>query len=329
MNRVARLLHIKYPIFQGGMGNISHAELTAAVSNAGGLGTLGAGTMSPEEVEAKIQKVKELTVNPFAVNLPIRVQPFAEDIVRIILDHQVPVVSLSAGNPKLLIPVFKSAGIKVIVVAASVRQAVKAEEAGADIIAAEGYEAAGINSAHETTTMTLIPQISDRISVPLVAAGGIGDGRGLAAAFCLGAEGVQMGTRLIATKEALVHDAYKKAMLDSDDTGTVITGRTTGKIRRLLHTPYAEMLLRKEAEGVTAEEFDRMTDEKRHVTGAIEGKLEEGHLNGGQIAGLVRDIPSVRDLLEEMISQAEETNRRAQTALKLKSVDVTGDKQTK
>ncbi|TMW73070.1 NAD(P)H-dependent flavin oxidoreductase [Alteribacter natronophilus] len=319
MSRVNGLLHIKYPFIQGGMGNISHAELTAAVSNAGGLGTLGAGTMTPEAVKEHIRKIKEMTDCPFAVNLPIRVHPQAKEIADLIIDLKVPAVSLSAGNPKPLIPMFKEAGIKVITVAASVKQAVKAEEAGADLIVAEGYEAAGINSVHETTTMTLIPQIADHVSVPLIAAGGIGDGRGVAAALCLGAEGVQMGTRLIATKEALVHAEYKKRLLESDDTGTVVTGRAFGKVRRLLKTPYAEKLIASEQAGVSGEEYDSMTDERRHVAGAIDGKLGEGHLNGGQIAGLVKSIPSVEDLFQQMVSDAETAMMRTGSALKLKS----------
>ncbi|MBM7095932.1 nitronate monooxygenase [Bacillus sp. H-16] len=303
MNRLTDLLHIDCPIIQGGMGNISHAELTAAISEAGGLGTFGVGTFSTDHVRTELARMKELTDRPFCVNIPIRVQPDVKEMLRLILDFNVPAVSLSAGNPKPLVPVLKEAGVTVMVVTASVKQAVKAAEAGADVVIAEGYEAAGINSNDETTTMTLIPQIADAVSVPVVAAGGIGDGRGLAAALCLGAEGVQMGTRFIATKEALVHEAYKKKLLESTDVDTIIVGRSVGKIRRLVKTPYASLLAEVEKEGTTLEEFDTIADEASHIRGALEGKLAKGHINGGQIAGLIRDVPTVKELLNLMMAQ--------------------------
>ncbi|RNA69755.1 NAD(P)H-dependent flavin oxidoreductase [Alteribacter keqinensis] len=303
MNRLTDLLHIDCPIIQGGMGNISHAQLTASISEAGGLGTFGVGTFPADHVRMELARIKELTDRPFCVNIPIRVQPDVKEMIRLVLDLKVPVVSLSAGNPKPIIPILKEAGVTVMVVTASVKQAVKAEEAGADIIVAEGYEAAGINSNDETTTMTLIPQIADAVSVPVAAAGGIGDGRGVAAALCLGAEGVQMGTRFIATKEALVHEAYKKKLLESSDVDTIIVGRSVGKIRRLVKTPYAALLAEVEKEGTTLEEFDTIADEASHIRGALEGKLAEGHINGGQIAGLIRDVPTVKELLNLMMEQ--------------------------
>lgn len=186
MNRLTDILNIKYPIIQGGMGNISNAILTAAVSEAGGLGTIGAGTMLPEDVERIIEETKSLTDKPFAVNVALSVSPYVKEILSLVIKHKVPAVSLSAGNPAPFIPKLHENGVKVITVAASVRQAMKAEAAGADIIAAEGYEAAGINSALETTTLVLIPQIIGNVAVPVVAAGGIGDGKGLAAMLALG-----------------------------------------------------------------------------------------------------------------------------------------------
>ncbi|WP_026690052.1 NAD(P)H-dependent flavin oxidoreductase [Alteribacter aurantiacus] len=312
MNRLVGMLHINYPIIQGGMGNISHALLTAAVSEAGGLGTFGAGTFSPEHIEDEIKKIKALTNRPFAVNIPIRVQPNVDAVIETVLRHNVPVVSLSAGNPKPFIQKLKEKGITIMVVVASVNQACKAELAGADIIVAEGYEAAGINSIHETTTLTLIPQIVDAVSIPVVAAGGIGDGRGIAAAICLGAQGVQMGTRFIATKEAVVHDSYKKKILDSTDIDTVVVGRGVGKVRRLLKTAYAEKLISLEKSGLSLEEFEKKTDESHHILGAIEGKLDLGHINGGQIAGVISDIPSVEELLTSMVSEYQNVIGRLQ-----------------
>ncbi|MEA3319223.1 MAG: nitronate monooxygenase [Bacillota bacterium] len=311
MNKLQEILKINYPIIQGGMGNISNAPLTAAVSNAGGLGTIGAGTMKPEEVEEIIQQTKKLTDKPFAVNVALSVSPYTKEVLKHIIKHQVPVVSLSAGNPAPYISKLKENGITVICVVASPKQAMKAENAGADIIVAEGYEAAGINSNLETTTMTLIPQVVEVVSIPVVAAGGIGNGKGLAAAIALGASGVQMGTRLIATKEAPFHNHYKNSILAADDQGTVIVGRTVGRVRRVIRTPYAEMLLKKETEGMTLEEYNLLTTEDHHIKGAVEGELKQGFINGGQISSIINTIPAVSELFEQMVTEAKEQLHKA------------------
>ncbi|MBH9967601.1 NAD(P)H-dependent flavin oxidoreductase [[Bacillus] enclensis] len=305
MNNLTEILNIDVPILQGGMGNISNAPLTAAVSEAGALGTIGVGTMDADEVESIIIETKNLTTKPFALNIPIAITPHLQEMVRLVVKHGVPVVSLSAGNPTPLIPYFHEHGVKVICVVASKKQAVKAEQAGADIIVGEGYEAAGINSNLETTTLALIPQLVDAVSIPVAAAGGIGDGRGLASMLALGASGVQMGTRLIATKEAPFHENYKTALLDAKDDSTVIVGRSVGKVRRVMKAPYSAELLQKEKEGVPAEEFGRLTSEDFHRIGALEGKLDRGFINGGQISGLVSDIPTVKELIEKMMRDAE------------------------
>ncbi|MFL8935466.1 NAD(P)H-dependent flavin oxidoreductase [Rossellomorea oryzaecorticis] len=305
MNNLTEILNIDVPILQGGMGNISNAPLTAAVSEAGALGTIGVGTMDVDEVESIIIETKNLTTKPFALNIPIAITPHLQEMVRLVVKHGVPVVSLSAGNPTPLIPYFHEHGVKVICVVASKKQAVKAEQAGADIIVGEGYEAAGINSNLETTTLALIPQLVDAVSIPVAAAGGIGDGRGLASMLALGASGVQMGTRLIATKEAPFHENYKTALLDAKDDSTVIVGRSVGKVRRVMKAPYSAELLQKEKEGVPAEEFGRLTSEDFHRIGALEGKLDRGFINGGQISGLVSDIPTVKELIEKMMRDAE------------------------
>lgn len=305
MNRITELLEIKYPIIQGGMGNISNSILAAAVSNAGGLGTIGGGTMEPEEVGNIVAETKKLTKKPFAMNIPINVTAYLMELVGLAIDYKIPVVSLSAGNPEKIIPVLKKNNIKIISVVGSVKQAVKAEKLGADAIVAEGYEAAGINSLHETSTLALIPQVADSVSIPVIAAGGIADGRGMAAVLALGASGVQLGTRLIATRDAPFHDVYKQKIIEANDHATVIVGRAAGKIRRLLKTPYSERLLSIDKNGtISVEEYEKLTDESRHRKGALEGDLDEGFINGGQAAGLISDLPSVSDLFEKMMGDS-------------------------
>ncbi|WP_409253070.1 NAD(P)H-dependent flavin oxidoreductase [Bacillus sp. SCS-153A] len=306
MKGVTDILGIQYPILQGGMGNISNAQLTSAVSEAGGLGTIGAGTMTPEEVEEIINRTKKLTEKPIALNIPITVTEHLKEMVELVLKYELDAVSLSAGNPAPLIPVFKNKGVKVICVVASAKQAAKAENAGADLIVAEGYEAAGINSSLETTTLTLIPQILEAVKLPVIAAGGIGSGKGLAAMLALGASGVQMGTRLIATKDAPFHENYKNTLLEADDKGTVIVGRTVGRVRRIMNTPYAEKLLNHEREGMNPEDFAKITSEDFHKKGALEGKLDEGFINGGQVSSLIADIPTVKELFGRMIAEAKD-----------------------
>lgn len=304
MSQVCEMLEIDYPIIQGGMGNISSAKLTAAVSKAGGLGTIGCGTMTPEEVESKILATKQLTDKAFAVNIAISVTPYADELIELVLEHRIPIVSLSAGNPSSYIPLLKEQDIKIIAIVASVKHAKKAEAAGADLLVAEGYEAAGINSNLELTTFTLIPQIAQHVTIPVVAAGGIGDGKGLAAAFMLGAGGVQLGTRFIATKEAPFHDSYKRRLVEADGTETIIVGRSVGQTRRLLKTPYAEKIYHLEKEGLNAEKYRTLTSEELHTKGALDGDLENGFLNSGQVTGLIDDIPTVKELIESMMNEA-------------------------
>ncbi|MGM7700219.1 NAD(P)H-dependent flavin oxidoreductase [Pseudalkalibacillus sp. Hm43] len=315
MNRLYELLNIQYPIIQGGMGNVSNAPLTAAISEAGGLGTLGIGTMQPDEIEALIKDTKERTDKPFAVNIPLSVSPAVKETAMLLFQYEVPVVVLSAGNPAPFIPKFKEKGLTVICVVASVKHAKKAEQAGADIIVAEGYEAAGINATEESTTMTLIPQVVDAVDIPVIAAGGIGDGRGLAAALSLGAAGVQMGTRFIATQEGAFHENYKQKLMEATDTETTIVGRSYGKIRRLMKTPYALELLKDEASGADVEKFVQKTTEDYHRKGAVEGDFDKGFINSGQIAGLIKDIPTAEELLQRMVKEAKETLRKTENLL--------------
>ncbi|QSS98717.1 DUF561 domain-containing protein [Pontibacillus sp. ALD_SL1] len=310
MNDLCRLLDIQYPILQGGMGNVSNAPLSAAVSEAGGLGTVGVGTMELSEVKTILQDLKAITKRPIALNIPLNVTPYRDEMIELVVKEKLPVVSLSAGNPAPFIPYFHEHDVKVIAVVASVRQARKAEAAGADVIVAEGYEAAGINSNFETTTLTLIPQIVDAVSVPVIAAGGIGDGRGLAAMLALGASGVQMGTRLIATADSPMHKAYKETLLGADDLQTVIVGRSIGKVRRVMKTPYAGQLLSLEEKGIEEEDFNRLTSEHYHKLGALEGKLDQGFINGGQVSGMINHLPTVKELFVTMM---EETTFRFHT----------------
>lgn len=318
MKYVCELLGIKYPIIQGGMGNISNARLTAAVSEAGGLGTIGCGTMTPDEVEKIITETKQCTAKPFAVNIAISVSPYTKELIDLVIRHKIPAVSLSAGNPAPLIPVLHEHGVKVLALVSSVKHAQKAEAAGADILVAEGFEAAGINSSLELTTFTLIPQIVKHVNVPVLAAGGIGDGKGLAAALMLGASGVQMGTRLIATKEAPFHDLYKQNLVKASDTDTMIFGRSVGRVRRILKTPYAETLHNREKAGMTLEQYTDWTSEDKHIKGAIEGDMENGFINSGQIAGLIEDLPNVKELFVAMMEEA--GNRMSQSAEEIKAL---------
>lgn len=304
MTYVCEMLKIHYPIIQGGMGNISNAQLTAAVSEAGGLGTIGCGTMTPDEVETIILETKKLTEKNFAINIAINVSPYTSQLVDLVIKHHIPVVSLSAGNPVPYIPVLQEHGVTVIALVASVKHAQKAEAAGANILVAEGYEAAGINSDLELTTLTLIPQIVKNVQVPVIAAGGIGDGKGLAAAFMLGASGVQLGTRLIATQEAPFHDVYKQNLVSASDTETVIIGRSVGRTRRILKTPYSAKLNELEKEGMSLDQYNELTSEKHHVQGAMQGDMENGFINSGQIAGLIDDIPTVKELFDGMMNEA-------------------------
>lgn len=315
---ICEKLQITYPIIQGGMGNISNAQLAAAVSEAGGLGTIGCGTMSPKEVENKILETKALTNKSFAINIAISVTPFTDELIDLVIKHKVPIVSLSAGNPAPYIPLLHEHGVIVIALVASVKHAQKAEAAGADILVAEGFEAAGINSNLELTTFTLIPQIVKHVKIPVLAAGGIGDGKGLAAALMLGASGVQIGTRLIATKEAPFHDVYKGNLLKASDTETLIVGRSVGRLRRILKTPYAMKLYELDKAGMTLEQYSELTSEKQHLKGALEGDIENGFMNSGQIAGLIEDIPTVKELIDDMVEVAE--NRMIKSAKEFKRI---------
>ncbi|WP_202078899.1 NAD(P)H-dependent flavin oxidoreductase [Caldalkalibacillus salinus] len=310
-NLLCKQLDIQYPIIQGGMGNISPVSLCIAVSQAGGLGQIGVGTSSLEVVEDKLSKVKEaVSERPFGVNIPISVHPDVSGVIELVKQYNAPVVSLSAGNPKPWIPSLKEQGVKVLVVVSTVSQARKAAQAGADIIVAEGFEAAGKNSPKELTTMTLIPQVVSAVEVPVIAAGGIGDGKGLLAALSLGASGVQLGTRLVATQEAQVHQAYQQAMVKANDEDTLVLGRSYGFVTRVLNVPYTSALYQQERTGLSKEEWLEYLNEDRHHRGAILGHLDQGHVNAGQIVGEIHDVPTVAELFERMMREAKQQHHQ-------------------
>lgn len=304
--RVCSLLGIKYPIIQGGMTWIANAELAAAVSEAGGLGTISpnAGMRVEDNVElnlrSQIRMARELTSKPFAVNIVVLIPEIAA-LVDVLINEGVPVVTTSAGNPRLYTNRLKEAGIKVLHVVSSVRQAQVAEDSGVDAVIAEGFEAGGHNGFDELTTMVLVPQVADAVDIPVIAAGGIADGRGLAAAFALGAEGVQMGTRFIATAECNAHPDFKRKIVESLDTGTMITGRALSPTRTL-RNEFAAKVSALDRHGTTADELLAFIGMGRSRMGQLEGNVEDGELYCGEVSGMIRDIAPAGDIIKEIVA---------------------------
>lgn len=303
--RLCDLLGIEYPIIQGGMVWIANAELAAAVSNAGGLGLISpnAGT-SPnddqvENLKEQIEIAKSLTSKPFGVNLPILNNPQIEELVTAVIDAKIKVAVTAAGNPALYTSRFKEAGIKVLHLVAAVRHAQSAERRGVDAVIAEGYEAGGHNGLDELTTFTLIPQVVDAVTIPVVAAGGIADARGVVAALALGADGVQMGTRFVATQECAAHQNFKEAIIKASDTDTTITGRKIGPTR-ILKNEVAAKILEMEASGASAEELLAFIGSSRSRRGQFEGDMVNGEAYCGSIAGMVKEIKSVSDVIRSI-----------------------------
>lgn len=300
--RVTELLDLEYPIIQGGMAWVAEHHLASAVSNAGGLGIIGAGGASADFVREQIKKTKEKTNRPFGVNVML-MNPQADEIARVIADEGVKVVTTGAGNPGKYIPMWKEAGVKVIPVVASVAMAKMMERAGADAVIAEGMESGGhIGSA---TTMALVPQVVDAVRIPVIAAGGIADGRGLAAARMLGAEAVQMGTRFVVANESIVHDNYKEKVIKAKDIDSVVTGMTHGHPVRAIRNRMTREYLRLEKEGADFMELEKLTlgALKKAV---VDGDAENGTLMAGQIAGLVDKQQSCAEIITEIMDQAKE-----------------------
>ena len=299
--KVTELLQIEYPIIQGGMAWVAEHHLAAAVSEAGGFGLIGAASAPPEIVREEIRKAKELTDKPFGVNIML-LNPNADEVAKIVVEEGIQAVTTGAGNPEKYMPMWKEAGVKVIPVVASVAMAKRMERYGADAVVAEGMEAGG--HIGNQTTMALIPQIVDAVNIPVIAAGGIGDGRGVAASFMLGAEGVQMGTRFVAADESIVHDNYKDRIVKAKDIDSVVTGQSTGHPVRCLRNQMTKEYIKKEQEGVPFEELERMTLGSLRKA-VMDGDILNGTVMAGQIAGLVSKRQSCKEILQEIMTEAE------------------------
>ncbi len=298
---ICDLLGIRHPIIQGGMAHLGTAELVSAVSNAGGLGIIGAGYYHADWVREQILITRTLTDRPFGVNL-LLTSPHVAAVIGVILEDEVTIVTTGAGDPLDRIPEFKQAGIKVMPIIGSVARAHRLEEAGVDAIGAEGMESGGHIGG--TSTMALVPQVVDSVSLPVVAAGGIADGRGVAAALALGAIGAQLGTRFVCSNECIAHPDYKQMIVEAHDRSTVVTGRGNGLPLRSLKNSLTEQYMALEQAGVGAEELNELGRGRMHL-GLIDGDTDEGSLLSGQIAGMIGEIKPVKVIIEELVAEAE------------------------
>ncbi|MBL6866726.1 MAG: DUF561 domain-containing protein [Flavobacteriales bacterium] len=299
MNRIQQLFGIQHPIIQAGMIWCSGWELASAVSNAGGLGIIGAGSMYPEVLRDQIEKCKAATDRPFAVNVPL-LYPSIEEHMATIVELKVPIVFTSAGNPKAWTRELKSHGVKVVHVVSSVKFGRKAQAAGVDAVVAEGFEAGGHNGREETTTMCLVPAVSDALDVPVIAAGGIGDSRSIVAAFALGAEGVQIGSRFVATPESSAHQAFKERVIAAKEGDTALRLKPLTPVR-LLDNPFAQRVAAAEANGADWEALSELLGRGRAKRGMFEGDLEDGELEIGQVSGQIDAIVPAAQVMEELV----------------------------
>ena len=297
-NAICKLLKIKYPIFQGGMAWIGTAELVSAVSNAGGLGLIGAGHMPPDILKKEIQKCKNWTDKPFGVNIML-MSPFVKEVMQLMVDERVPVVTTGAGNPGEYLPALKEVGTKVIPVVASVALAKRLAKGGVDAVIAEGCESGG--HIGEISTMPLIPQVVDAVDVPVIAAGGFADSRGMAAAFSLGASAIQMGTRFVLSNECIAHENYKNFVLKAKDRSTVVTGRSLGHPVRVLANKLTRTFHEMEAAGASPEELEKLGEGKLHLA-THKGDVENGSVMIGQISGMLDDIKPVKEIIDDIIN---------------------------
>ncbi len=304
--RVSELLQIEYPIIQGGMAWVAEYHLAAAVSNAGGLGLIGAASAPAEVVREQIREAKKLTDKPFGVNVML-LNPNAEDVARIVIEEGVKVVTTGAGSPAKFMDAWKKAGVIVIPVVASVAMAKMMERAGADAVVAEGMESGGHIGSQ--TTMTLVPQVVDAVDIPVIAAGGIADGRGIAASMMLGAEGVQMGTRFVVAKESIVHANYKERVIKARDIDSEITGMSTGHPIRVLRNQMTREYLKMEKEGASFEELEYLTLGSLRKA-VMEGDVVHGSLMAGQSAGLVKKEQTCEEIIKEIVSEADALLKR-------------------
>lgn len=306
---------IKHPIIQGGMAWVADAQLAAAVSNAGGLGLIAAASDAPEVVKTQIQKCKTLTDKPFGVNI-MMMSPFVSEIVQLCIDERVCVVTTGAGNPSPYIPSMKAVGIKVIPVVPSAALALRMERAGADAIVCEGQEAGG--HIGDLSTMALVPMVCDVVKIPVVAAGGIADGRGMAAAIMLGASGVQVGTRFLVANECNIHQTYKDMVIGAKDTETVVTGRFTGHPVRTLKSKFSKQLIDLEKEGISLEQFEQMGAGSLK-NAVVSGDIEKGSFMCGQIAGMISKPQSALEIVEDIINT---TNHILKNFEKLRGIEI-------
>ncbi|WP_017727141.1 NAD(P)H-dependent flavin oxidoreductase [Halalkalibacterium ligniniphilum] len=311
--RVTSLLGIDYPIIQGGLAYLAYSNLAAAVSNAGGLGQITAMSLdSPEALRREIEKVREKTERPFGVNFAIGQQgrPY-EEMLKVAIDEKVPVVSMTGGNPAPIIERLEGTGIKKLVLVAARRQAVKAEELGADAVMVVGQEGGGHLGRDDTGTIVLIPQVVEAVSIPVIASGGIGDGKGMMAAFALGAEGIEMGTRFIATQECVhAHQLYKNRLVEGTEQDTIVIKRGIGAPGRAIHNQWTERILEIEARTPTYEALKEYISGQANKAYIYEGKESQGFAWAGQVMGRIHDIPTVAELFRRMLSEGEQIRKR-------------------
>jgi enoyl-[acyl-carrier protein] reductase II len=303
---ICDLFGIEYPIIQGGMAHVGTAELVSAVSEAGGLGIIGAGYYQPDWLRQQIALTRERTGKPFGVNLPLT-SPYADDVIGVIIEEQVQIVTTGVGDPGNFMAAFSALGVSVMPVVGSVSLARRLEAAGVSALVAEGAESGG--HIGDTTTMPLVPQVVDAVGVPVVAAGGIADGRGLAAALALGAQGIQMGTRFVCSEECIAHADYKQKILEAHDRSTVVTGRSTGLPVRSLKNSLTVQYLALEEGGATPEVLGELGQGRMHQ-GLVDGDVDEGSLLAGQISGIIHEIKPVKVIIEEVMAGAEEVISR-------------------
>lgn len=300
--KLCEILGIDYPIIQGGMAWVATAELAAAVSNAGGLGIIGAGNAPGDFVREQINKARSLTDKPFGVNVML-MSPFAEDVMQVVYEERVPVITTGAGNPGKYVEKLKKVGIKVLPVIPSVALAVRMEKEGVDAVIAEGTESGG--HIGELTTMVLVPQVADAVNIPVIAAGGIADGRGFVAALVLGACGIQMGTRFVASTECTVNQNYKNAIIKAKDRDAVVTGRPTGHPVRVLRNRLTREYEKLESQCVSPEVLEQLGAGKLKAA-AVDGDIEYGSVMSGQIAGMIHEIKPCKDIIDDIVTEAEE-----------------------
>ena len=300
-SKITELFHIKYPIVQGGMVWMSGYKLASAVSNAGGLGLIGSGSMYPDVLRTHIQKCKKATDKPFGVNIPM-LYPNIQEIIQIIIEGGVKIVFTSAGNPKLYTSILKEQGITVVHVVSSVKFALKAQEAGVDAVVAEGFEAGGHNGREESTTFTLIPMVKEKVTIPIIAAGGIATGRAMLAAQVLGADGVQVGSRFAASVESSGHEKFKKKVIETAEGDTMLTLKEIAPVRMIKNEFYAK-IEKLHAEGKGVEELKALVGKRRLKKGMFEGDLVDGVLEIGQVAGLIHSIETAKEIIDSMVQE--------------------------